>query len=79
LLGWTTRDLAHRAGVCIFSIKQIEQAVWPNAYPGLARVKATLQSSGIMFLEGDAPEGLPRKRRKAGELVNLRSRRSTGL
>jgi transcriptional regulator with XRE-family HTH domain len=54
LLGWTVRELAHKANVGIFTINQIERA-GHSRYPGLATVEATLKAAGIVFLDGAAP------------------------
>jgi hypothetical protein len=54
LLGWTARELAHKAHVGIFTINQIEQVEEPSRFPGLAAVEATLKAKGIVFLDGAA-------------------------
>jgi transcriptional regulator with XRE-family HTH domain len=40
LLGWTPRDLAHMANVCVFTVNQIERIEGPGRYPGLATIEA---------------------------------------
>jgi hypothetical protein len=32
LLGWTPRDLAHMANVCVFTVNQIERIEGPGAW-----------------------------------------------
>jgi transcriptional regulator with XRE-family HTH domain len=64
LLGWTRRDLARRAEVSIFTVKQIEEALGINVYPGAATLEATLRGKGIVFLDGTTPTLLRRNRTK---------------
>ena len=63
LLGWTPRDLAHMANVCVFTVNQIERIEGPGRYPGLAIIEATLKAEGVVFLNGAAVAG-ERRRRK---------------
>ena len=55
LLGWTPRDLAHMANVCVFTVNQIERIEGPGRYPGLATIEATLKAKGIVFIYGGTP------------------------
>jgi transcriptional regulator with XRE-family HTH domain len=64
LLGWTARELAHKAHVGIFTINQIEQVEGPCRYPGLAAVEATLKAKGIVFLDGAASAVRPGRSRR---------------
>jgi transcriptional regulator with XRE-family HTH domain len=64
LLGWTARDLARRAHVCVFTVDQIERTEHLSRYPGLATIEATLKGDGIVFLDGVDPMVLLLQKRK---------------
>jgi transcriptional regulator with XRE-family HTH domain len=66
LLRWEQKDLAHRSGVSLPTIKRLEtQPGSLNAYPDTrAAIRKALESAGIEFINGDAPGvHLQRKRR----------------
>ena len=48
-LGWTRRRLAQRARVRIFTIKQMEDAIRPNVFPGYAAVVAALNEGAALL------------------------------
>jgi ribosome-binding protein aMBF1 (putative translation factor) len=57
LLGWTVRDLAHRAVTSVSAINSIEGGAARPAVNAkkLADVQAVLEQAGIEFLDGGAP------------------------
>ena len=67
LLGWTVRDLAHRAVVSLSAVNSLEGGAGPPAISAnkLAAIQSVLEAAGIEFLDGNAPGvRLHPKRRK---------------
>jgi transcriptional regulator with XRE-family HTH domain len=66
LLGWTVRDLAHRAVTSVSAINSLEGGAGPPAVYAkrVADIQLVLEAAGVEFLGGSAP-GLrlyPKKR-----------------
>jgi transcriptional regulator with XRE-family HTH domain len=57
LLGWTVRDLAHKAVVSVSTVNSLEGGAGPPAINAkkLSAIQATLEAAGIEFLDGGAP------------------------
>jgi len=57
LIGWTPIRLAHEAKVDVVTIRKYEQNVGQPRVPTLARLRKTLESAGVIFVEenGEGP------------------------
>lgn len=57
LLGWTVRDLAHKAVVTVSAVNALEGGAGPPAISAtrVAAIQSVLEAAGIEFLDGNAP------------------------
>ena len=54
MLGWSERELAHKAGVRVFTVRSIESDATNGRLPGLNAIRAALEAHGITFTAGGA-------------------------
>jgi transcriptional regulator with XRE-family HTH domain len=66
LLDWTQQDLAHRAGVGIVTVRQVESGITQPRRATLEVIRRTLEAAGVQFIDenGGGPGLRLRKRRE---------------